>query len=683
MNFKKIITSGFAAIFLLTIYSFSTKTEIYISKTGNDSSDGTLQHPVKTFARAFDIIKENNTGKSIILIREGVYEFSSSIINIPDNITIAGYPGEKIVLTGGKKISGFAAIDKKSEVYNRFAKGVRKKIVQIDLKKLGITDYGKLKARGFGRAIQPSGLMLFFNGNPMNIARWPNNSWKLIFDVPEELEGIGFSYSGNKPNNWKESNNIWMHGYWKYDWADNYVRIKNIDKQNKNIIVNPSYSGYPFTKGRRYYFFNILEELDSPGEWFLDRNSGVLYFYPPAKIEDSEMYVSLLREPLIKLENKKGVIIKNITFEYSCGTGVQIIGGRNNLIKNCTICNLGTVGVNFGNSSNPSSDIYGNTLFNGDAGNNNGISGCEIYNIGEVGVILGGGDRKTLEPGGNFVEDSKIYKVSQWVRTYRAAIFMYGVGNIARHNEIFDLPHTALFFWGNEHIIEYNNIYRVCTETTDAGALYNGRDWSQRGTIIRFNYIHQLSAIKTTGSYPEVMGVYLDDFCSGITVYGNIFYKAGRNVMIGGGRDNTVKNNIFIDGHPAIHVDARGIGWAKYYFKNTPDKKKDNTLPERLEAVNYKNPPYSEKYPELLTVLTDEPAMPKNNCINRNIFCDGKWRELLNNLNNSVVCFKNNKVSKDCSFYQITGNSISIDFDNNLFDKNFERIPVSEIGIRK
>jgi hypothetical protein len=683
MNFRKIITSGLVAIFLVAIYSFSTKTEIYISKTGNDSSDGTLQHPVKTFARAFEIIKENNTDKSTILIREGVYEISSSITNIPDNITISGYPGEKVVLTGGKKISGFAAIDKNSEVYNRLSKKVREKIVRINLKKLGITDYGELKARGFGRDIQPSGLMLFFNNQPMNIARWPNNSWELINDVPEELEGTGFSYSGNKPNNWKDSNDIWMHGYWKYDWSDNYVKIKNIDKQNKKIIAAEPYSRYPFTKGRRYYYFNILEELDSPGEWHLDRSSGMLYFYPPAKTEDADIYVSLISEPLIKLENKKNVLIQNITFEYSRGTGVQIIGGSNNLLKNCTLCNLGTVGVNFGNSSNPSSNIYKNTLFNGNSGNNNGISGCEIYNIGEVGVLLGGGDRKTLKPGKNFVENSKIYKVSQWVRTYRAAIFMFGVGNIARHNEIFDLPHTAIFFWGNEHIIEYNNIYHVCTETTDAGALYNGRDWSQRGTIIRFNYIHQLSAIKTTGSYPEVMGIYLDDFCSGITVYGNIFYKAGRSVMIGGGRDNKVKNNIFIDGHPAVHVDARGIGWAKYYFKNTPEKKKNNTLLKRLEAVNYKNTPYSEKYPELLTVLTDEPEMPKHNCIEGNVFCDGKWREILNNINVSVVCFKNNKVLKDCKFYKITDNNISIDFDNNIFDNYFKQISVSEIGIQK
>jgi hypothetical protein len=83
---------------------------------------------------------------------------------------------------------------------------------------------------------------------------------------------------------------------------------------------------------------------------------------------------------------------------------------------------------------------------------------------------------------------------------------------------------------------------------------------------------------------------------SATTVFGNIFFKAGRAAFMGGGRDNTIENNIFIDCEASIHIDARGKTWAKYYFDGGY-----NTLTERMTTVNYNQPPYSKRYPKLLT----------------------------------------------------------------------------------
>ena len=94
------------------------------------------------------------------------------------------------------------------------------------------------------------------------------------------------------------------------------------------------------------------------------------------------------------------------------------------------------------------------------------------------------------------------------------------------------------------------------------------------------------------------MAIYLDDFTSGTLVYGNICYRASRATLLGGGRDNTFENNIFIECDPSVHVDARGLGWAKYYFEN------NNRFLDLMEAVNYKEPPYSEKYPNFLLFRT-------------------------------------------------------------------------------
>ncbi len=434
---------------LLSLLLFSCKDNknIYVSPRGDDNNNGSIKHPFATLQHAIDLIRDNGHNNSVIYLREGVYDQTKTIVldSMPANLVIKACPGEKVLVTGGKRISGFNPVKKGTAVYVKLNSNIRDKILQVDLKKLGITDYGEIKPRGFGRPIMPSGLMLYFNGEPMTIARWPNTGWVRTKDIPEETEGKGFRYSGNRPDRWKGAKDIWMHGYWKWDWADSYQKVETISLKKKEVVFADPQSPYPYTKGRRYYVFNLLEELDSPGEWYLDRESGMLYFYPPSDIENAEIYVSLMTEPLIRIENSKGITIEGLTLEYSNGAGVELINGSENVIYNCVLKNFGTVAATIGRM-NAGSKIYDKMNYTGDAGENNGISGYTIFNCGEGGIILGGGNRKTLTPGNNFVENTKIYKVSEWVRTYRAGIYMYGVGNIVRHNEISDLPHTAIFF---------------------------------------------------------------------------------------------------------------------------------------------------------------------------------------------------------------------------------------------
>ena len=92
----------------------------------------------------------------------------------------------------------------------------------------------------------------------------------------------------------------------------------------------------------------------------------------------------------------------------------------------------------------------------------------------------------------NFATNNHIYDYSSWVRTGQYAINISGVGNYVAHNLIHDAPFEAIYLKGNEHILEYNEVYRVCQETGDAGALHTGRDWTWRGNIIRYNYWHDL-----------------------------------------------------------------------------------------------------------------------------------------------------------------------------------------------
>src|SRR5690606_38740280 len=100
---------------------------------------------------------------------------------------------------------------------------------------------------------------------------------------------------------------------------------------------------------------------------------------------------------------------------------------------------------------------------------------------------------------------------------------------------------------GNDHIIGYNEIARSGQESDDCGAFYMGRNPSERGNVIRYNYWHNTGSARGHGS----CAVYFDDGTSGQHVYGNIFYKAAGGgfgaVFIHGGHDNVVENNVFIE----------------------------------------------------------------------------------------------------------------------------------------
>lgn len=146
--------------------------------------------------------------------------------------------------------------------------------------------------------------------------------------------------------------------------------------------------------------------------------------------------------------------------------------------------------------------------------------------------------------------------------------------------------------------------------------------------------------------------------------------------MIGGGRDNMVENNVVVSGHPALHVDARGRGWAAYYFNG-----KDNILFSRLGAVKPNQPPYAQRYPALNRILQEEPALPLGNRISHNIICGGSYRELLDKVDEGLVPFEYNAVTESESLVVIKKNSLSI-APELIESARFQSIPFEKIGLK-
>lgn len=611
-----------------------------------------MEAPFQTLERARNEIRNlKSTGKATksinVILREGIYKLSSSFTLVPKDsgtlenpITYRAQAGENVVIHGGEIISqDHINPDLPQEVLLRLQPQIAAKVVEIDLKKIGIYDYGKLRPVGFARPFGPAWAELFINGQPYSLARWPNlGSEKMgkVIDkgsVPRDGDygnrGGAFHYKTDRPSSWVSHENIWISGYFRRGWAEDAIELAEIDTVNR-IFRTKEASLYGFESGHKFsqwYVYNILEEVDEPGEYYIDRHAGKLYLYPKEDIET--IALSMLEKPMFSLKGASNIHIKGLTFTCSRGMGIYMEGTHNILIANCTFKNLGIVGVCLGKGIAPFEQllhegkgkaasemigsylqhVYADPLFNRDAGTNNGIVNCNIFNTGAGGIHLSGGDRLSLQAGNNYVENCSIHDFNRIEKSYRAGIDISGVGNRISNCEIYNAPSMAILMRGNNHMFEYNEIHHVCQEVHDQGALYYGRDPSERGHVVRYNFFHHLNSIHATTA------VYHDDGACGMEVYGNIFYKPGKiPVLIGGGHDNPYTNNIFVDAELGIHIDNRNQNWAKGVIAP------GGIYEQRLNMVKHDQAPYSEKYPALASYWEDEPALPKRNTISKNIF---------------------------------------------------------------
>ena len=126
-----------------------------------------------------------------------------------------------------------------------------------------------------------------------------------------------FEYPGDRPETWRDTTALWVHGYWVHDWRDQYHRIQTLDLEKAGNLPEPPYHGYGYRRGARFYFLNILEELDAPGEWFLDRDSGIVYFWPPGDLQQGEVNFPQLQEPMLVLRGTQYVSVRGLIFEAS------------------------------------------------------------------------------------------------------------------------------------------------------------------------------------------------------------------------------------------------------------------------------------------------------------------------------------------------------------------------------
>ncbi len=590
--------------------------------SGSDEYPGSSEAPFRTLARALRQYRALQRSRSlpserfVIRLSPGRHELSASLTlgaeDTPEtgSLVIVGSPDGSTVLSGARELrrADFRPVED-AVTLRRLPPPSRGQVRVLDLSAVGL---GAV-------AVPPSPLRgagpwreLYVDGRRQELSRWPSRGWALLGQVVDRGARAQDGQAGRGAvlrlgheaplAVWaRVPGGVWLQGFWCHDWYDELLRVAAVDVSAGTVTLDSARSAYGVgpsaawnRQPRRFRALNLLEGLEREGQWCVEPGTSLLYAWLPPERAGERIAYAALAEPLVRLNGVSRVRLENLTFEESHGDGLAIDGDDNAAIG-CTFRHLGGDAVTI-------------------RGRRNALRGCDLSDLGGSGVRVTGGDRRTLERADNLVENCHIRRVGQFSLSQCAAVHLGGVGSVVRNNLIHDLPHSAILYGGNEHLIELNDIFSACLETGDAGVLYTGRSWASRGNVVRHNYIHHSGGLDGWS-----MGVYLDDCDSGDAILGNVFADVSRAVFIGGGRDNLVENNVFVRCRPALHLDDRGL--TRIRWNAGPNDAWD--LHAKLQALDYQRPPWTFAYPRLARILDDQPALPLHNTFQRNLVVGG------------------------------------------------------------
>ena len=523
------------------------KVEFYVSKDGNNENDGSFEKPFADLVRAQQAVREKLAegfkGDIDVIIRGGKYFIEKPMVfDYQDSpagkyrVTYKSYDGEKVALSKAKEVTGWTLF--KDGIYK--AKTPEK------------TSVG----------------MVIENGELSQIARYPNDEYLNMIKVPEAIKTQFKFNKGDFPVVKDPSSlevNLWPggpDGYWA--WFNYNAPLQRIDfVTNTAYFVGAQWS-YDLGTGTRYFMQNALEFIDMPGEYYIDKNAGEIY-YKPKKLPIEEQTISIPVDGnmfVFKGKNEK-TVAKNIIFEGVEFTetarnadAVKMNNARNIQIKDCIIHNIGASAV----------DISGFSQ-------NNKITGNKMYDIGHSGVNISNSSSEIVTCKGNVVHNNYIYNLGR-VIGHGAGVNVSATGNVISNNRIHTSKRYAIslkgtqknsvigktingvkvtaenasdFRFTDDNIIEFNDVSDCNIESQDSGVIEcYGIDG---GNLFRNNAIHDSDFNFSLG-----VGFYFDDGNDYNWLYNNLMYdlqQRGRGeletVICLKGVENKAFNNILVN----------------------------------------------------------------------------------------------------------------------------------------
>ncbi len=662
---------------------------------GNGSKDKPLGSIEAAKSMVSGLSAAQRAGGVTVMLREGEYALKSPLeFKKSDSgaegapIVYAAYNGEKVVIHGGEDIepTEFKKVGDKN-ILAKLDPSVRDSVVVADLKKSRFSDLGKnycnfegSSRAGFSSGEDSNTIMLFYKDSIMQNSVYPNEGEKFArSQAVREEDRLRFyvdETEKDKMAQWEKTDlRDAVLGYINkpgYNWYVSSMEGTSIDSKTNSVLMPPK----SFAEGdsvswpnnmARYWVFNLIDEIDMPGEWAIDYANKKLYFLPPGG-KMQKVRISMVDKPLINLKEASNITFKGLTVGYARNNGFNLENCKNIVIDGCTVEGAGKHGV----------------YITGAECLNNTVKNSVIKDIGVNGVFIenaGRADKKYV-PCENKVESCEIFNVAKFAKMGYGVAINGAPGTRILKNRIHNTPSVAIDLrYGMGSTIDYNEIYDVMREMLDLGAIYapSAMSW---GTSISHNYIHDVIRYTPQGS--PVNGIYLDDWGCGYICEGNIIKNVTTyGFHCNGSNSNSIHDNIIIGAGTPIHV--RDYSLTDWIAKNP------SVLANKIgwPSESYKSLfPSLEGYFEGLNTEYSFYCLPRNNEIYNNIAvaCQNGWgmdanTEVYSKKFENNLIYKNEKEAFD--FKNSEDFDMTFSKDSPIYEtvKNFEDIDFSEMGI--
>ena len=524
------------------------RTVFYVSRDGDDTWSGRLETPnegksdgpLATLSRARDAIQELKAKAGLtapvdVMVRGGTYVLDAPIAFGPEDggtagcpVTYMAYPGEKPVLSGGRRVAGPWRVHSG----------------EIMVCSLPEVKEGKWFFR-----------QLFVNGERQTRARFPREGYYFIESAVDEA---AFHYREGDFKRWRNLQDVEAVVF--HSWNESRLRVSDLDEGARVVrFIDPDARhpiGWKDGGGpNRYYIENVFEALQRPGDWYLDRHTGELYYWPVGNVEDLEIVAPALTHLLqfkggLKARHIAHVAVRGLTFAHTdwtlpekgypdCGDVGDIVPPSAVTFENACFCafedncvrNVGAYALEVTGHGHR---MVGNTLF--DAGGGGIIS----RNYGEA---------------RNVIAYNHIHRCGE-VYPSAVGINIDDGGGEVSHNLIHDISHSGIYtrHWRTAYqpvqrdnqeqglIIDYNEIYNVMQKMNDGGGLFV-RD---AHIVIRNNLIHDVYSF--SDRCPG-WGIYLGCETRDTVVENNVVYRTREGVHVWYyDRNVRMENNVLVDG---------------------------------------------------------------------------------------------------------------------------------------
>jgi hypothetical protein len=563
----------------------------FVSPTGDDANPGTLELPFATLQRAQQAVRQK---RGDVFLRGGTYYLSAPLVFTAQDtgtkdapVIFQSYQGEQPVISGGVRLENLN--------WQPYTNGIFQAHVPADLQTEEI----------------------FVNGERQILARYPN------FD-PKAQYFDGFAADAISPERaarWADPTGGYFHAMHPALWGDFTWRITGKDTNNQVKLEG----GWQNNRGaaahpRIRFVENIFEELDAPGEWFLNSKTHMLYFYPPAGLDLKSAVVEAARlRTLIEFRGDeqhpvKWIMLRGLVFRQAART---VMDTREPLVRSDWAIYRG--GAIFFNGAEDCAledsfidQVGGNAVFVNNYNRRVAIRGTQIAKAGASGICFVGDPQAARSPLFNYDQVHKLAEIDRTpgpksnnypadclvddclihltgrVEKQTAGVDIDLAQNITvRHSSIYDMPRAGINIgdgcWGG-HVIEFCDIFDTVKETGDYGSFNSwGRDRFWRPNIGEVNaWVKQVPELpKLDAAKPNVLAnnrwrcdhgwdIDLDDGSSFYIITNNLCLHGGIKNREGFGR--VVENNIMVDGGYDPHVwynesgdiFRRNIVWTAY-----------------------------------------------------------------------------------------------------------------------